>query len=174
MELGEVIRVANNDLAAVLASIRHLQHRYLYPFLTKLGVSAGQPAVLHTLEEVPGVSQSELARRINVRPPTATRMVERMVNSGMIERVQDRQDRRSSRLFLTNTGLDVARRLGEVHETEHDDVYSVLSDDEQEHLVSLLERIARRYEELSGKSEKPKVDEERGAWDTNDNPGGGW
>ena len=146
------------DLAAAIARFRHLQHRYLHPRLGKLGVFTGQSGVLNTLEDSPGVSQSGLARKINVRPPTATRMVERMVVSGLVERVQDRNDRRSSRLFLTNTGLDVARRLQAVHDTERGEVFSVLTTDEKDHLVTLLERIADRYEEIVGDLGKEPVD----------------
>lgn len=148
------------DLAVAIDRFRHLQHRYLHPRYKQLGIFRGQPGVLHTLEDAPGVSQAALARRINVRPPTATRIVDGMVDSGLVERVQDKQDRRSSRLFLTNTGLDVVRRLQAVHDAERDEVFSVLTSDEKDHLVALLRRIADRYEELIGERAKELADGE--------------
>ena len=117
-----------NDLGAVIARFRHLQHRYLHPQLKSLGVFRGQPGVLHALEESPGLSQSDLTRRIHVRAPTATRMIERMAEAGLIERVADRSDHRVNRLFLTDRGLEVSRRLQEVHDRERDEVFSILSE----------------------------------------------
>jgi DNA-binding MarR family transcriptional regulator len=67
-------------------------------------VFPGQPPVLMRLTQSDGLSQKELARRVQVRPATMTVMINRMEKSGLVKRMQDERDQRVSRVFLTEKG----------------------------------------------------------------------
>ena len=122
-----------------------LRRRYLQLLLSSSPVSRGQPAVLAALSESPGLSQTSLARAINVRPPTATALVQRLVESGMVVRKPDRNDRRMTRLFLTNQGFAEAQQLQSVRHEEELLVRTVLSPQETDQLVRLLNRVSDQY-----------------------------
>jgi DNA-binding MarR family transcriptional regulator len=86
--------------------------------LNKLGVHIGQEMILFQLWIEEGIPQSQLAACMEVEPPTATKMLQRMERTGLIERKPDPEDARVSRVFLTERGraleqpvLDVWRQL---------------------------------------------------------------
>jgi DNA-binding MarR family transcriptional regulator len=134
-----------STLEKLFSRLTRLRRRYLESRLKDTGVTPGQPAVLAALEESPGLSQKGLARAIGVQPPTATRLVQRLVESGMVVRKPDRNDRRSTRLFLTDAGFSISQGLQSVRMDEERLVRSVVSETETEQLVGLLTRVCERY-----------------------------
>ena len=86
--------------------------------LNKLGVHIGQEMILFQLWIEEGIPQFQLAACMQVEPPTATKMLQRMERVGLIERKPDPEDARVSRVYLTERGraleqpvLDVWRQL---------------------------------------------------------------
>ena len=84
--------------------------------LETLGIYRGQPPVLHVLHEQEGLTQSELAGRLELSPATVTKMLQRLERAGFIQRQTDIEDQRVSRVYLTDAGraiqADVAIALG--------------------------------------------------------------
>jgi DNA-binding MarR family transcriptional regulator len=80
--------------------------------LAHLGLHPGQDVLLSVMWDEEGLTQSELARRLEVEPPTVTKVLERLERSGLVHRRRDERDARVSRVFLTAAG----RRLR--HEVE--------------------------------------------------------
>jgi MarR family transcriptional regulator, transcriptional regulator for hemolysin len=79
------------------------------------GMTRAQWAVLARLERFEGLKQSELADMLDIQPITLTRLIDRLCDSGLIERRSDPDDRRAKRLFLTPAArpvLDGLARLG--------------------------------------------------------------
>lgn len=97
----------------------HKAHRRLAEAaLHKLGVHTGQELILLQLWIEEGIPQSQLAACMEVEPPTATKMLQRMESAGLIVRKQDPEDARVSRVYLTVRGraleqpvLDVWKQL---------------------------------------------------------------
>jgi DNA-binding MarR family transcriptional regulator len=78
---------------------------------TDLGPS--QVAALATVERHGPLSPSELADRERIKRPTATRIVGHLEAAGLVQRVRDPEDGRSSILSVTADGRAVLRRLRE-------------------------------------------------------------
>lgn len=72
--------------------------------LNKLGIHTGQEMILFQLWIEEGIPQSQLAASMEVEPPTATKMLQRMERAGLIERRTDPEDARVSRVYLTARG----------------------------------------------------------------------
>jgi len=97
----------------------HKAHRQLAEAaLNKLGVHTGQEMILLQLWIEEGIPQSQLAASMEVEPPTATKMLQRMERAGLIERRPDPTDARISRVYLSERGraleqpvLDVWKQL---------------------------------------------------------------
>ena len=77
------------------------------------GVDLGpsQVSALATIERRGPLSPSELADCERIKRPTATRIVGHLEQAGLIERVRDPQDGRSSILSVTGEGRTLLRRL---------------------------------------------------------------
>lgn len=76
---------------------------------TDLGPS--QLAALATIERHGPLAPSELAERERVRRPTATRVLARLVDAGLVERIPDPTDGRSAIVSATPQGRALLRRL---------------------------------------------------------------
>ncbi len=63
-------------------------------------------ALFETLEAEP-VRLNDLAERLGVSPPTASRAVDALLDHGLIERVPDPADRRAVRISVTDRGRSI-------------------------------------------------------------------
>jgi MarR family transcriptional regulator for hemolysin len=66
-----------------------------------LGVTRAQWKVLFRLDRHPGLRQIELADMLDIEPITLSRIVDRLEESGLVERRADPTDRRAWRLHVT-------------------------------------------------------------------------
>jgi DNA-binding MarR family transcriptional regulator len=72
--------------------------------------------VLYTLSKCPDpVRLGELNRHVLLSQPALSRMVDRLVERGLVSRATDPRDGRGVRLTLTGEGLAVQRRIGRRH-----------------------------------------------------------
>src|SRR3954465_14290096 len=60
-----------------------------------MGVTRAQWKVLFRLERQPGLRQIELADMLDIEPITLSRIVDRLEEAGLVERVADPADRRA-------------------------------------------------------------------------------
>src|SRR5215831_4752315 len=66
-----------------------------------LGVTRAQWKVLFRLTRLPGLRQIELADMLDIEPITLSRIIDRLEEAGLVERVADPADRRAWRLHVT-------------------------------------------------------------------------
>jgi DNA-binding MarR family transcriptional regulator len=79
-------------------------------------VSMKEYDVLYTLSKCPGpIRLGELNRHVLLSQPALSRMVDRLVERGLVSRATDPRDGRGVRLALTAEGLAVQRRIGRRH-----------------------------------------------------------
>jgi MarR family transcriptional regulator, organic hydroperoxide resistance regulator len=64
----------------------------------------GQEMILLHLWGEEGLTQTQLAERLGVEPPTVTKMLQRMETAGLLRRCSDTGDARVSRVHLTERG----------------------------------------------------------------------
>jgi DNA-binding MarR family transcriptional regulator len=89
---------------------RSLAHQ-LAEELRPAGVAIGQWAVLMFLWARDGMSQAELSRVVAIEPPTMVRTIDRMVRDGLVTRAPDLDDRRVTRICLTERGQSLRVEL---------------------------------------------------------------
>ena len=69
-------------------------------------LNRAQSGILFALHQEDSMSQKELAKRLNVTPPSITSMIKKMEQEGYITRKADEQDQRVMRLTLAQKGKD--------------------------------------------------------------------
>ena len=76
-----------------------------------LGVTRAQWKVLFRLERRPGLRQIELADMLDIEPITLSRIVDRLEEGGLVERLADPADRRAWRLHVTARAQPLVEKL---------------------------------------------------------------
>src|ERR1700691_3609249 len=86
------------------------------------GSTRAQWIVLFRLREQEGLSQVDLAEVLELQPISLVRLLDRLVEHGLVERRSDPRDRRANRLFLTASGRQLANDLDSLREAIATDV----------------------------------------------------
>jgi MarR family transcriptional regulator for hemolysin len=97
--------------------------------------------VLVNVLETPGASLREVARRLRMDEPTASRIVASLARRGLLSVRPDAQDRRRHHLELTPEGVALACRLAPIASEVRQAVEAGFSDEEKSTLQRLLTRI---------------------------------
>jgi MarR family transcriptional regulator for hemolysin len=104
----------------------------------QFGVTRAQWAVLARLDRFEGLKQSELAEMLDLQPITLTRLLDRLCESGLIERRSDPNDRRAKRLFLTAAARPMLELLGAIGEDMMETALAGVSREAVEQIVAQL------------------------------------
>jgi DNA-binding MarR family transcriptional regulator len=109
-------------------------------------VSIREYDVLYTLAKCgEPIRPSELHRDVLLSQPALSRMVDRLVERGLVQRTKDPDDRRSVRLSLTERGAVCQRAIGGRHAVGvARTVGATLDDDELLQLESICRKLAGR------------------------------
>jgi MarR family transcriptional regulator for hemolysin len=75
------------------------------------GTTRAQWIVLFRLRDQEGLSQVDLADVLEMQPISLVRLLDRLVEHGLVERRSDPKDRRANRLFVTAAGRQLADDL---------------------------------------------------------------
>jgi MarR family transcriptional regulator, transcriptional regulator for hemolysin len=86
------------------------------------GTTRAQWIVLFRLREQEGLSQVDLAEVLELQPISLVRLLDRLVEHGLVERRHDPRDRRANRLFLTASGRQLANDLDSLRDSIATDV----------------------------------------------------
>jgi DNA-binding MarR family transcriptional regulator len=82
--------------------------------LAEIGIHAGQDELLLALDPEAPRNVTLLADTLNIRIPTVSRMLDRLAASGLVERVKDSGDNRSTVVRVTPAGIEMQDRIREV------------------------------------------------------------
>jgi DNA-binding MarR family transcriptional regulator len=120
--------------------VRFLQEQAI----THAGVTLQQAQVLMILEDATdGLPTLEIARRLPERNPGITRLVDRLVRQGLVQRVRDGADRRQILCQLEPKGREIAAQLAPAAESVNAAVLGKLSYHDLGVLTHLLNRIGQ-------------------------------
>lgn len=76
-----------------------------------LGVTRAQWKVLFKLTRQPGLRQVDLADLLELEPITLCRIIDRLEEARLVERVRDPEDRRAWRLHVTGEAQPLVKKL---------------------------------------------------------------
>src|ERR1700688_1479025 len=107
----------------------------------RLGLTRAQCRTLGYLARNEGINQAGMADLLEIRPMTLVRQIDRMEETGWIERRPDPADRRARRLFLSAKARPILGRIWHVANETRDEARARLSAGEAETLIDLLLRV---------------------------------
>lgn len=109
--------------------------------MESLGVTRSQWQVLATLLYHEGISQSELAERLEIEQPSLVRLLHRLERSGLVERRVDTQDRRVKRLYLASGSAPLMELMRTQGEMLREQFLSGLNETQRAQVVAMLGHI---------------------------------
>ncbi len=105
------------------------------------GLTRSQWLVLVYLAQNEGTCQRQLAELMELEPATLGRLVDRLVDSGLIERRADVSDRRIWQLHLTLAARSKLGAVRELGDRTRGEALSGLSEHDRRFLIKTLEQL---------------------------------
>jgi len=137
------------QLVAQLVESSRLLRNYIDHRAKARGTTRAQWIVLFRLRQQEGLSQVDLADVLELQPISLVRLLDRLVEHGLLERRTDPKDRRANRLFLTAQGKQLVDDLDSLRDTIAIDVMQNLSTDQMQTSLDALRAIKDRIKALS-------------------------
>ncbi|MGF6538592.1 MarR family winged helix-turn-helix transcriptional regulator [Paraburkholderia youngii] len=131
-------------LASVLGQARQLIASELRAGLADAGLNLQQRGVLLTLARGSAKTPAALSKLAGVNPTRMTRVLDRLEDSGLIERARNGRDRRLVNVSLTQKGRAIAARHTRVVQRAWSERLSHFSKSDFDALSLLLSRLLDR------------------------------
>jgi len=96
-------------------------------------------------------SMGELCKIANVKMPSMTDVVDRLVAEGFVERVRDTDDRRVVKVQLTAAGKKAHDGILKTREQELFNIFGCLDETERHHLVKALRTVSTTMKRVAEK-----------------------
>ncbi len=109
-----------------------------------VAITPVQGGMLLLIGHQPGLSQVALARLMDVEGPTLVQAIDRLEESGLVDRLRRVDDRRSYALSLTPAGQAVLAAVESFVPHREAELLVDLSAEERVTLLDLLQRVVRR------------------------------
>jgi DNA-binding MarR family transcriptional regulator len=103
--------VDTDNIGFLLVDVTRDMRRHFDERARSSGATGTQWRTLKILERREGINQGKLAELLEVEPITACRMIDRLEESGLVERRRDPADRRAWQIFLTEKSRPVLAEL---------------------------------------------------------------
>jgi DNA-binding MarR family transcriptional regulator len=142
---------SNADLARDLYALVVFLHKNcnsdLFEAVGALELTLTQIKLLHHLEDqARELTLKEAADLVLISLPAASRTVDDLVRRGFVQRQEDTEDRRMKRVWLTDDGRAVIRRLNAARLSGLEQFTETLTDAERRKLAGALSKLLERDE----------------------------
>ena len=104
-------------------------------------VTPPQWGVMALLHESDSVTVGTISQKRGIDPPTVTGILKRLEQNGLVERRNDREDRRVVKVYLTTEGENILRVLRPAVEEFNHHMLQGLSEAERKTFLENLQRI---------------------------------
>ena len=137
------------QVVAQLIETSRLLRNYIDHRAKSRGTTRAQWIVLFRLRQQEGLSQVDLAEVLELQPISLVRLLDRLVEHGLLERRHDPKDRRANRLFLTADGRQLVDDLDGLRDAISTDVLQDISTEALETSLHALRNIKERVKGIA-------------------------
>jgi MarR family transcriptional regulator for hemolysin len=137
------------QLVSQLVETSRLLRNFIDHRAKSRGTTRAQWIVLFRLREQEGLSQVDLADVLELQPISLVRLLDRLVEHGLVERRHDPKDRRANRLFLTDAGRQLVDDLDSLRDANATDVLQGVSTASIQTTLDTLRDIKERIKSLA-------------------------
>ncbi|MBE6125525.1 MAG: MarR family transcriptional regulator [Erysipelotrichaceae bacterium] len=144
----------NNLEMEILHKMRSL-HNSVKRVMSRTDGDNSKNRILRNIRRQDGLTQSQLADRLEIRPQSLTRVLSELELAGLIVRKRNENDRRVITLHITEKGEECCSAMKAVFQERAEEMFSVLDSEEKKELYRLIEKVLdgeRRKEETYDQS----------------------
>lgn len=110
--------------------------------LRVLDLTPADAGILRLLSIAAGVSQQELATKLQIHPSRLVAVLDNLEKREAVERRQNPEDRRLYSLYLTKKCGEILENIGKVAREHKEALLSALTPEERDELAALLLKVA--------------------------------
>jgi DNA-binding MarR family transcriptional regulator len=152
----ETVLTTTELVDAVLASSRALVALSARSIADNTDVTLPQYRMLVVLDHAPS-NLTALAEALDVIPSTAMRMVDRLVTAGLVQRTVPQEDRRVTRLELTDAGRQTVRKVTRKRRRDLQKVIDHIPAERRPVLAAAMASFAEAVEQVWPSPHEPEV-----------------
>ena len=112
----------------------------------QFNVTVSQSATLLALPQEGNLIMNEVSQAMDLATSTMTRMIDQLVEKGLVQRASDPDDRRIVRVELTPQGQQLRTNLEKEYLVFYDLVMNEIREDELEIILHVFDQINQAYE----------------------------
>jgi DNA-binding MarR family transcriptional regulator len=135
----------------------HRSMRGWWRFARSTGLSMPQFSMMMQLHHHGACGMSEVSERFEITPAAASQLVDKLVHSGFIQRVEDPNDRRAKLLSLTDKGKEFIQQGIEERYRWVDEMSGKLSPEQLSQISDALDIMTRAAQEMESEPIQPPV-----------------
>ncbi len=128
-------------IGQLLANVGRLHATRADQALERIGLYRGQGILLMILSHDDGLTHSEIAEKLEISLPSATKVIKRMEALEYVQRRPDPVDERVSRVFLQEKGWAVIQQIRKVFAQIDQVLFNNLTPEERATLMHLLMKV---------------------------------
>lgn len=134
-------KAVDSYISYALAAAHRKLHIELSQKLKALNVQVEAWRVLQSLRASEGITMRELAEVVLMNPPTLTKLVDRMVADGLVQRQLSAVDQRRVQLALTDLGIDLSDKISLHVEEQNDRIIQTIGSERAKLLREALDTL---------------------------------
>lgn len=115
----------------------------------QLGLTPAQWKVILVLNMMDGLTQKEIAEKINIDGSTLVPVIDKMEQSGLVERKADSKDRRNNRIFLTKKSESTVDSIIMIILQLRKIIYNGISEDQISSIKNVLKTLIKNSDDAS-------------------------
>lgn len=126
----------------VMSTSRGLRRRWIAA-LEPWQLTPHEYRALHVIGHGPDAAPrlGDVAKALHIAPRSATEVVDRLQDRGLVERIPDAADRRATCVQLTDDGRRTVRELQRARDADADDYFAALDDRDRAELRRILTKL---------------------------------
>lgn len=133
-------------LYLISRSVSRLKYYSIEKFRSEgITVTPSQMGILFLLSKGEGKTMGELSSGLNIDNSTLTRLADRLVKDGLVERERDDGDRRVSKLRITEKGAVESRKALRITKEINSEITKGFSEDEVAVFIRILESFLIKF-----------------------------
>ena len=133
----------------VLMKAFHATAKYLYAGLAETGIDETDFRILEVILNKGPLPVNTIGPKVNLTPGSISTAVDRLVERGLVNRIESSGDRRVRVVSLTAKGKELIAPIFRKHVAEIKKVFADASPKELRSLEATLKKIGKRAESLS-------------------------
>jgi DNA-binding MarR family transcriptional regulator len=141
---GAKMNKMSEELGYLVKQVQHELRKKMDNALLSIELSTPQYAVLTELQEFPGLSNADLARKSFVTPQTMNLIVKNLESRNIVTRTKSETHGKRIDTHITEEGLSLLEKANGIVSSIGDEVFGCLSKDEAQVLSTLLKKLVNK------------------------------